>query len=425
VRVSPSHPAPGFRSMLPKFLILLGFLVPAEFSGQALPPSPSSSEVHSSAAETGRRDRPLDARQQELFQAGEAALKNGDLAGAERSFRSVLAANPQAAGAYANLGVIDMKRQKWPQAREMFGRAEALAPDVPGIRLNIGLSYYRQSDYASAIAPFRSVVRDVPGLLQAQYLLGLCYLFVANYAESEATLEPLWPQESDQLSYLYALGIAAGEAGNTQLEQRALDRLLEVGQNSPEVHLFMGKAYINHEKYDEALAELALAAEANPKLPFVHFNLGFAYLKKQDWEHAQAEFLADIAVEPTVAYSYEQLGLVYSQQQEDQKAEAALLQAVRIDPRLTDSHVGLAQVYDRQKKYAAALAEINAAGKLDPASYTIHYVRAQILLHVGRTQEAKSEMQTYTRMFADAREKGRQALEQSTLPNPELSHEAH
>ena len=131
------------------------------------------------------------------------------------------------------------------------------------------------------------------------------------------------------------------------------------------------------------------------------------------WRRAQAEFLADIAVEPTVAYRYEQLGLVYSQQQEDQKAEAAPLQAVRIDPRLTDSHVGLAQIYDRQQKYAAALAEINAAGKLDPASYTIHYVRAQILLHMGRTLEAKSEMQTYTRRFADACEKGRQALDKA------------
>ena len=125
----------------------------------------------------------------------------------------------------------------------------------------------------------------------------------------------LWPQEMDELDYLYALGIAAGEVKNTELEQRALGRLLEVGQNSPEVHLFMGKAYINGEKYDEALTELNLAAQANPKLPFVHFNLGFAYLKKQNLEHAEAEFLADIAVEPAVPYNYEQLGLLCSQQQ--------------------------------------------------------------------------------------------------------------
>jgi tetratricopeptide (TPR) repeat protein len=305
-----------------------------------------------------------------------------------------------------------------PELNAHFARCSA------GIRLNIALAYYRQNDYGSAIAPFKTVVRDVPDSLQARYLLGLCYLFVAHYVDAVATLEPLWPQESDQLNYLYALGIAAGEAGNPELEQRALGRLLEVGKNSPEVHLFMGKAYINHEKYDEALAELNLAAQANPNLPFVHFNLGMAYLRKQDWEHAQAEFLADVAIEPEVAYNYEQLGLVYSLQHEDRKAEAALLQAVRLEPRLTDSHVELARVYDRQKKYAAALAEINGAGKLDPTSYTIHFVRGQVLLHMGRTQEAKAEMQTYARLFADAREKGRQALEQGTIPNPELADDA-
>jgi tetratricopeptide (TPR) repeat protein len=287
--------------------------------------------------------------------------------------------------------------------------------------LNIGLAYYREGDYRSAIAPFKSVVRDVPGSMQARYLLGLCYLFVARYADAVATLEPLWPQASDQLNYLYALGIAAGEAKQPELEQRALGRLLEAGKDSPEVHLFMGKAYINHEKYDEAISELNLAAQANPNLPFVHFNLGFAYLRKQDLEHAQAEFLADIAVEPAVVYSYDQLGLVYYLQQEDQKAEPVLLQAVRLDPKMTSAHLELAQVYDREKKHAAALTEINAAAKLDPTSYRIHFVRAQVLQHMGRAQEAKAELQTYTRLFAEARERGRLALEQGALPNPELS----
>jgi tetratricopeptide (TPR) repeat protein len=395
------------------------FLLSAAFFGQVSTAPPS----HSKAPETHAHDQSLDPKQQELFQSGESALKKGEIDEAERSFRAVILLNPQAAGAYANLGVIEMRREHWRQAREMFRHAEALARDVPGIRLNIGLSFYRQGDYAAAIGPFKSVVRDVPSALQARYLLGLCYLFVADYRDAMATLEPLWPQESDQLNYLYALGIAAGEAKNVQLEQRALDRLLEVGQNSPEVHLFMGKAYINHEKYDEALTELNLAAQANPKLPFVHFNLGFAYLRKQDLEHAQAEFLADIAVEPAVAYSYEQLGLLYSQQRDDRKAEQELLQAVRLDPRLTDSHVALAQLYDRQKKYAAALAEINTAGKLDPTGYKLHYVRGQILRHMGRTQAAKAEMETYTKMFDVVREKGIQDLEQSMLPNPELTRE--
>ncbi|MFZ0439094.1 MAG: hypothetical protein WAL76_13305, partial [Candidatus Sulfotelmatobacter sp.] len=101
--------------------------------------------------------------------------------------------------------------------------------------------------------------------------------------------------------------------------------------------------------------------------------------------------------------------------------EPVLLQAVRLDPKMTSAHLELAQVYDREKKHAGALTEINAAAKLDPTSYRIHFVRAQVLQHMGRAQEAKAELRTYTSLFAEARERGRLALEQGALPNPELS----
>ena len=111
---------------------------------------------------------------QELFQQGEGALKKNNLDLAERSFRGVLALDPQAAGAYANSGVIYMRRKQWPQALDMLHKAEHLAPRIPGIRLNLGLAYYRQNNFHAATPPFESVVHDVPDSYQARYLLGLC-----------------------------------------------------------------------------------------------------------------------------------------------------------------------------------------------------------------------------------------------------------
>jgi tetratricopeptide (TPR) repeat protein len=272
----------------------------------------------------------------------------------------VLAVNPQVAGAYANLGVIDMRRKQWPRALEMLRKAEHLAPQIAGIRLNIGLVYYRQNDFRNAIPPFDSVVHDAPDSFQARYLLGLCYFFVERYGDAATTLEPLWSQASSQLNYLYVLGIAAHKAGRADLEQRALGHLVEIGQNSPEFHLLMGKAHLNREEYDEAITKLEIAAKGDPSLPFVHFNLGMAYLKKQDLEHAKAEFLKDIAIEPDVSYDYDQLGQVYYLQQEDQEAEKMFRKALHLDPQLASSHFQLARVYLRKNTYAEALTEVDA-----------------------------------------------------------------
>ena len=155
-------------------------------------------------------------------------------------------------------------------------------------------------------------MRDQPDAPQPRHLLGLCYFFTERWADAANTLEPLWEQESSQLSYLYVLSIAAHRAGQKEWDEKATAQLVKTGEGSPEFHLFMGKAHLNLEQYDLALADFQAAEKANPNLTFVHFNLGLTYLKKQDYEHARDEFLKDAAVEPDLAFNYDELGDVYS-----------------------------------------------------------------------------------------------------------------
>jgi tetratricopeptide (TPR) repeat protein len=359
----------------------------------------------------------------QLFAQGQAALNKGDLATAEQAFRGVLARNPQIAEAYANLGVVYMRRKQWRSALEMLEKAEHLAPQVAGIRLNIGLVHYRQNDFRNAIPPFESVVRDVPDSYQARYLLGLCYFIMEDYAAATRTLEPLWASASGQLNYLYVLGVAAGDAGRRDLEKRALGRLLEIGGDSPEFHLLMGKAHLNRKEYDDAITELNLAAKGQSNLPFVHFNLGMAYLEEQDLDQAKSEFLKDAAVEPDVAYNYDQLGLIAYLEQQDQQAEKMFRKALQLQPHLTSSHYQLARVYLREQKYTLALAEVDAAMKSVPQNEAVHYLRGQILERLGRTQEARTEMQKFTEITNAAREKRQKELEVGPVPEPQLTQE--
>src|SRR5437879_1485014 len=134
----------------------------------------------------------------------------------------------------------------------------------------------------------------------------------ALQAGAVRVLEPLWPEKSGDVLYLYLIDIAAVESGQKELDEKILSRMIAVGGGTPEFHLIMGKAFLNRYEVGEAKAELECAAEGNPDLPFLHLNLGITYMRSGEHERAEAEFRRDIALEPDLADNYEQLGVLYA-----------------------------------------------------------------------------------------------------------------
>jgi len=367
-----------------------------------------------------------------VFHEGTEALHAGKLDEAEKSFRRVLAAEPKSAPALSNLGVVAMRRQHWAEAVRLLTKASALAPKVAGIRLNIGLANYRESRYDLAIAPLESVVQEKSGSgkdsspeavtaasqAQARYLLGLCYFFNGRYAEAAHTLEFLWPEQAGNLAYLYVVGLAAQHAKLPDLEKRALDHLITIGGDSPQLHLFKGKALLNRDENVEAVGELSHAAELDPKLPFVHYHLGVAYLKQQDYERAKAEFQKDIAVEPDLPFSYEELGTLFFQADSDADAASSYRAALQRDPNFLSAQMGLARVQQRQGQYADALASVQAAEKLAPESAQVQSLKGQILEKLGRHTQAQAAFTRYRKLLEQQRARREQQMEGP--PDPEL-----
>lgn len=338
----------------------------------------------------------------EAYQSGQQAFQQGDFANAEKWFFKILEVAPQDVGARVNLGVVFMREQNWPRALEYLSQAEKLAPQVPGIHLNIGLLHYRQAEYTAAIPEFEAALRGQPDSVQARRLLGLCYLFEERYASAAKDLEPLWDASSGDLSYLYSLAVAAGNSGRHDLEERSLAKLMQLGKDSPFVHLLLGKAYIAHQDDTHALAELRMAAAADPKLPLVHYNLGVVYRRLGQMDKAEAEFLEDVALEPQVAFNYDQLGVLCSQQGKYNEAQVYFMDAVRRDPRLGTSWFGLAKIYKEQDRYLEALKALNQAGALDPKSASVHYLRAQVLTALHKSNEAQAEFAAVQKLKKEA-----------------------
>src|SRR5579863_5461983 len=101
----------------------MGFAIPGPaFSEQAGSPSVAPSKPAANSADP-----------QKLFVQGETALRQNDLENAEHAFKAVIAVAPKSAPAYANLGVVYMRRQQWDAALRALRKAEALEPKEAGI----------------------------------------------------------------------------------------------------------------------------------------------------------------------------------------------------------------------------------------------------------------------------------------------------
>lgn len=373
--------------------------------------SPKSSSSSATSAENA----------QQLFAEGEAALRRGDLPAAEKKFCAVIAADPEAGSAYTNLGVIAMRRKEWDRALELFQKAQKLEPKMSGTQLNIALVEFRRGNYAAAIAPLSAVLREQPDSEQARYLLGLCQVFTEHYSDAVAALEPLWSSKSSDVMYLYTLDIAAQNAGRGELDERTLQRMIEVAGNTAEYHVILAKAYLNRQETDKAIAELTQAAAANPSVPFLHFDSGLAYMRAGDTARAEAEFRQDIAIEPDLPDNYEQLGLLYLRLQRDDDAEKSFRNALHYETKRSAALLGLAKLHLQQQKYKQALAEVDAALKVVPNSQSGHFMRGQALMREGRREEGRTELAVAQKLLDAGLDKDRAALGENRIPNPELT----
>jgi Flp pilus assembly protein TadD len=108
------------------------------------------------------------------------------------------------------------------------------------------------------------------------------------------------------------------------------------------------------------------------------------------------------------------------QLQREADAEREFREALKRDPGQTSALVNLAKLYQEQQNYEQALKEIDLAVKLAPDSGKVHFLRGQILQHLGKKVEAKVEFDAAKKLMDLQVNKDREELEERVIPSPEL-----
>jgi tetratricopeptide (TPR) repeat protein len=322
---------------------------------------------------------------------GQRALSAGQYAAAEHDFNQLLKLGVHSASVYSNLGVVYLRTSRADEAIRVLLKAKALAPGVTGIRLNLGLAYFRKREFKMAAPYFGDVLASEPANLQAHYLKGLCHFMMDDLPAAIASFEPIQDREQDDLEFLFMLGTSYGMVKRTDDSRRIFERLVAAGGDTPHLHLLLGKAYLALNQLEPAETELRRAAEAN-SLPYAHYYLARLYEQKGDLDRAISEWEKEIAVFPENIWAYKELAETRQDRGETPAAIALLEKGTARNPDSPDLLTFLARAYLQSSDAACAIPLLKRALALDPGNGSTHFQLGRAYQASGHPQEAQSEM---------------------------------
>ncbi len=123
------------------------------------------------AAAAFEKTQPLEANYREAtFFSGLSRFELADFTGAEKAFRTLVAAVPL--GEIWNNVAAAESRRNLPQAVDDFSKALENDPNDPDYHFNLGYALLKKGDFAGAAERFRAVLDRTPGDQMATLLLG-------------------------------------------------------------------------------------------------------------------------------------------------------------------------------------------------------------------------------------------------------------
>jgi tetratricopeptide (TPR) repeat protein len=290
----------------------------------------------------------------ELWEAGLQHHQAGRLAEAEACYRLMLAAQPNHAEAYSNLGSALRDQGKLNEAVAAYCQAIGIKPDLAEAHSNLGSALRDQGKLNEAVAAYCQAISIKPSYAEAYSNLG-------NALKKQGKLDEAIA------AYRQAISIKPGHAG---------------------AYANLGNALTDQGKLDEAIAAYRQAISIKPDLAGAYANLGNALRDQGRLDEAVAACRQAICIKPDLAEAHSNLGNALTDQGKLDGAVAAYRQAIGIKPDFAEAYSNRGNALQELRRFEDALASHDRALELRPDLAVAHCNRGSVLSDMARFEEA-------------------------------------
>jgi tetratricopeptide (TPR) repeat protein len=344
-------------------------------------------------------DAATDDRVQQLYAEAKDAEARGDFAGGVQKYQAILKIAPRLGPAYNNLGALYVKQGDYQKAADILEQGLKVDPKMTSAAALLGIVRYEMGDYPAARKRLEAVLRANPKDTNIELYLANTLVKTGDLEPAARHLEQVTQREPKNQEAWYRLGKVY-----VQLAERAIVKVNEIDPKSVVVHELSGEIMESMDNYDGALLEYKKAVEMAPQRPGTHLRLGNAYWALRMWEPATEQFHAELQNDPKNCEAQWKLGNIQIEQQSGfEEALANTEKALAMCPDLKQAHVDRGRALLKLGRNEEAVKDLKIAEEADPSVSSTHFLLAQAYRALGKTQEARTEMQLFSKLEENAR----------------------
>jgi protein O-GlcNAc transferase len=270
------------------------------------------------------------------YRAGQAALAQKDLSGAQVDFEQVVQLAPQAEQGHSALGAVLVSRGHAKEGiRELEKALTIKASDITA-QMNLALAYEQIGSFEKALPLFSKLEADahLHGRTLPTYVL-------AGYARALAATQ------------------------KTELAVTKMKAALATDSQNAELHDELGSLYAQQKKWAEAQHEFAAAIRLNPNLTVAHLHLGLA-MQAQGEKDGMTELALAAQMAPQSAAIAMELGKALAASGQDEQAIAVFQHVLELDPGSITASYQLALALQRSNRVQQAIMLLKKVVSAEP-----------------------------------------------------------
>ena len=161
----------------------------------------------------------------------------------------------------------------------------------------------------------------------------------------------------------------------------------ERGSGLGTAYAHRGVLWTRKKQFDRALADLNEAIRLAPADGFGYSARGYLKLEQGELDSAIEDLDHAVRLEPSDPRNYLVRGQVRVARKQYEQAIADYTEALRLIPAIR-RHTDYAQAWAGKQEYEKAIADCDEAIRLDPELAEAHWVRANVLVVLGKLDEA-------------------------------------